>query len=159
LPSLLPSSREGEWPVLRLLAFLFCGVGQPADGALYTRRKRGDRSMGNSVMHFEIGCRDRAKAEEFYSALFDWSIFGQGPASIIQTGSDEGIGGHITSLGHEPHHYTMFYVEVEDVTECLKKAESLGGKKIVGPIPIPTGTFAWFADPEGNAIGLLQKKA
>jgi uncharacterized protein len=24
----------------------------------------------------------------------------------------------------------------------------------VPPVAIPTGTFAWFADPEGNVVGL-----
>ena len=30
--------------------------------------------------------------------------------------------------------------EVEDVAEAITRAESLGGKKLVGPITIPTGT-------------------
>jgi hypothetical protein len=114
--------------------------------------------MGKPVVHFEIGCRDQRKTEEFYAALFDWSIEQQGPASVINTDSPGGISGHITSLGHEPHHYTMFYVDVDDIAAYLKKAESLGGKTIVPPIPIPTGIFAWFADPEGNTIGLVQRK-
>jgi predicted enzyme related to lactoylglutathione lyase len=114
--------------------------------------------MGRPVVHFEIGCRDQAKTGAFYAELFDWSIQPMGPASTIDTGSSEGIGGHITSLGHEPHNYTKFYVEVDDIAEYLKRIEALGGKKLVGPIPIPTGMFAWFTDPEGNAVGLLQKK-
>jgi len=114
--------------------------------------------MPNPVVHFEIGCRDRAKTAAFYSALFDWSIQEQGPASNIDTGS--GISGHITALGHEPQHYTIFYVEVADVKAHLGKAESLGAKTLVPPITIPgVGIFAWFSDPEGNTIGLLQKKS
>ncbi len=115
--------------------------------------------MGQPVVHFEIGCRDRAKTGDFYSALFDWSITQGDPASTIDTGAPQGITGHLTSLGHEPYHYTMFYVQVDDVASYLKKAESLGGKTIVPPIPIPTGIFAWFADPDGNRVGLLQPKA
>jgi predicted enzyme related to lactoylglutathione lyase len=114
------------------------------------------KSMGNPVVHFEIGCRDRAKTGDFYAKLFDWQVTPAGPASNIDTRSPHGISGHITSLGHEPEHYIMFYVEVEDVQAALDKAIELGGKKLVGPIPIPTGTFAWFADPDGNAIGLLK---
>ena len=109
--------------------------------------------MGKPVVHFEIGCRDRQKTEQF-----DWSIQQQGPASVISTDSPAGIGGHITSLGHEPHHYTMFYVEVDDISAYLEKAASLGGKTIIPPVPIPTGAFAWFADPDGNTVGLLQRK-
>jgi len=118
--------------------------------------QRGEKSMGRPVVHFEIGCRDRARTGDFYSKLFGWQITAAGPASNIQTGSPQGISGHITSLGHEPEHYTMFYVDVEDVQAALDKAAELGGKTLVGPITIPAGTFAWFADPDGNTIGLLK---
>jgi hypothetical protein len=118
--------------------------------------QRGEKPMGRPVVHFEIGCRDRARTGDFYSKLFGWQITDAGPASNIQTGSPQGIPGHITSLGHEPEHYTMFYVDVEDVQVALDKAAELGGKSVVGPITIPAGTFAWFSDPDGNMIGLLK---
>jgi len=111
--------------------------------------------MGQPVVHFEIGCRDIPKTQEFYSKLFDWSIQQAGPAAMIQTGGMGGIQGHISSLGHEPHNYVTVYVQVDDIPAYLAKAESLGGKKIVGPIKIPTGTFAWMSDPDGNVIGLF----
>jgi uncharacterized protein len=109
--------------------------------------------MGRPVVHFEIGCRNLLKTQEFYSQMFDWKPQSMGPAAMIaaETG---GIGGHMTSLGHEPHHYTIFYVDVDDVAAYLKKAESLGGKTLVPPVKIPTGTFAWMQDPEGNTVGL-----
>lgn len=114
--------------------------------------------MGRPVVHFEIGCRDLQKTQEFYSQMFGWKIEAMGPAAMI-TPESPGIGGHITALGHEPHHYTVFYVDVEDVAAYLKKAESLGGKTLVPPINIPTGTFAWMQDPEGNTVGLWKAKA
>ena len=80
-----------------------------------------------------------------------------GPAAMIAPEAN-GIGGHITSLGHEPHQYTIFYVDVEDVWAYLKKAESLGAKTLVPPMDIPTGTFAWMQDPEGNTVGLWKPK-
>jgi predicted enzyme related to lactoylglutathione lyase len=108
--------------------------------------------MAHPVVHFEIGCKDSPKTQEFYSKLFDWKIQQAGPAAMIDTGA--GATGHITELGHEPFRYTIFYVEVEDVQAYLNKAQSLGGKMLVPPIEIPTGTFAWMADLEGNTIGL-----
>jgi uncharacterized protein len=114
--------------------------------------------MGKPIVHFEIGCRDKEKTAAFYSALFDWTIQEMGPAAMIATGAESGIQGHISSLGHEPHNYTHFYVQVENLEEYLKKAESLGGKTLVGPVPIPTGRFAWMADPEGNTVGLFEVK-
>ena len=111
--------------------------------------------MAKPVVHFEIGCGDTARAGAFYASLFGWSSTQAGPAAMIQTGSERGIQGHFTALGHEPHHYTIFYVEVEDIGEHLAKAQDLGGKVVVPKVDIPNyGSFAWFADPEGNIIGL-----
>jgi uncharacterized protein len=114
--------------------------------------------MGQPVVHFEIGCRDRERTERFFSDLFGWSISPMGPASMINTGGAGGIQGHITALGHEPHHYVTVYVQVDDLAAALARAESLGGKTLVPPVDIPTGSFAWFADPDGNVIGLWRPK-
>ena len=114
--------------------------------------------MGQPVVHFEIGCRDRGKTAEFFAQLFDWKMQEAGPATMIDTASNGGIGGHITALGHEPHHYVTVYVQVDDVKAFLDKAQTLGGKSVVPPVEIPTGTFAWFADPDGNTIGLWKPK-
>ena len=114
--------------------------------------------MSQPVVHFEIGCRDIAKTSNFFSTLFGWNMQAMGPAAMINTGANSGIQGHITALGHEPHNYTIFYVQVDDVQAYLDKAGSLGGKTLVPPVEIPTGTFAWFSDPEGNTIGLWKPK-
>lgn len=113
--------------------------------------------MGNPAVHFEIGCRDLGKTQEYFAKLFDWDITPAGPAAMIDTGG-EGITGHITSLGHEPHHYVTVYVQVDDLQTYIDKAVALGGTMIVPPVPIPTGTFAWIGDPDGNIIGLMQPK-
>ncbi len=113
--------------------------------------------MGHPVVHFEIGCKDKAKTSAFYAAAFGWTI-DPGPAGEIQTGSSEGIQGHIAALGHEPHQFTHFYVQVEDVAAALAQIEGLGGKTVVPPLTIPTGTFAWFADVEGNVVGLWKPR-
>lgn len=112
--------------------------------------------MGNPVVHFEIGCRDSAKTQNFYEKLFGWKFEQAGPAAMINTGS--AVTGHITALGHEPHHYTIFYVEVDNAQRYLDNAQLLGGKTLVPPVDIPTGTFAWMQDPEGNTVGLWKKK-
>ena len=115
------------------------------------------KKAGSPVVHFEIGGRDSAKTQAFYGKLFDWEITPNGPAAVINTGG-EGINGHITTLGHEPYNYVTIYVQVDDAQAYLDKAKALGGKTLVPPVPIPTGKFAWLADPDGNLIGLLQPK-
>jgi predicted enzyme related to lactoylglutathione lyase len=115
--------------------------------------------MANQICHFEIGCRDIAKAEEFYGKIFDWQYETKPNGQhMIRTGAD--VGGHFNSLGHEPHHYVTFYVMVDDVAAALAKVEAGGGKKIVGPVAMDGGSseFAWFADPEGNVVGLYAEK-
>lgn len=112
--------------------------------------------MGHPVVHFEIGCKDSAKTQDFYAKLFGWKYEQAGPAAMIHTGG--AVTGHLTALGHEPHHYTIFYVEVENVQHYLDNAQLLGGKTLVPPVQIPTGTFAWMQDPEGNTVGLWKPK-
>jgi uncharacterized protein len=109
------------------------------------------------IVHFEIGCRDRAKSERFFGDLFGWHMQQNGPASAIDTGQPaKDSRTHHVAEPRAVQHYTMFYVEVEDVQAYLDKAKALGGKTLVPPIKIPTGTFAWFADVDGNTIGLLK---
>lgn len=111
--------------------------------------------MGNPVVHFEIGCRDSEKTQEFYSKLFDWNIETHGPAAMISTGGEEGIGGHISALGHEPHNYTLIYVQVDDLDVAIEQATELGGEVMVPPTEVPgMGNFAWIKDPEGLPLGL-----
>ena len=111
--------------------------------------------MGAPVVHFEIGCRDSAKAQAFYAELFGWTLAPYGPAAMIDTNSEQGIRGHISSLGHEPHNYVTVYAQVEDLAASIAQAEELGGRQIVPPTEVPgMGAFAWIADPEGNIVGL-----
>jgi predicted enzyme related to lactoylglutathione lyase len=50
----------------------------------------------------------------------------------------------------------IFYVGVPDVEAALRKAESLGGTRRMGPDQAPGRDLvvAHFTDPQGNLIGL-----
>jgi len=113
--------------------------------------------MAHPVVHFEIGCKDKAKVSAFYAEVFGWKI-DAGPMGLIDTGAGSGIPGHIAALGHEPHQFTHFYIETSDVASSLAAIEAAGGRTVVPPVEIPTGTFAWFADLEGNTVGLWKPK-
>ena len=52
-------------------------------------------------------------------------------------GAERPTGGLFDSRGEFPG-YAIFYVGVEDVAATLAKAESLGGKTVLGPITTPT---------------------
>ncbi len=62
-----------------------------------------------------------------------------------------GIGGGVGDgpEGYEGH--ITFYIEVPDVGAALDQAESLGGKKLMGPdSPMEGLTIGLFNDPEGH---------
>ncbi|HEY0538721.1 MAG TPA: VOC family protein [Actinoallomurus sp.] len=128
--------------------------------------------MGRPVVHFEIIGADPAKLRGYYGELFDWE-FQTGDAvteKVSQpgmygfvdgstTGEGNGINGGVGGgQGHEPR--VLFYVGVPDVESALQKAESLGGKRLMGPVP-ESGDFAVgrFIDPEGNLIGVAGPSA
>jgi predicted enzyme related to lactoylglutathione lyase len=120
--------------------------------------------MGQPVVHFEVVGSDGDELKAYYAQLFGWE-FEEAPGpmnyGIVQregnTNADGiGIGGGVGGVEGDTHHVT-FYVEVPDVEAALAKAESLGGKRLMGPDEVPgTGTvIAHFGDPEGHVIGLV----
>jgi uncharacterized protein len=114
--------------------------------------------VGQPVVHWEIGGRDGTKLHEFYSSLFDWKIQvdPQFHYGMVDTGGQGGINGGISTLPAEVPPYVTFYVQVDDLAACLAKAESLGGKTVLSPMPVPgIGSIAMFTDPEGHVIGLF----
>jgi len=111
--------------------------------------------MGNPIIHFEIGGRDSGATQKFFTDLFGWKIEQMGPAAMIMAEGENSIGGHISSLGHEPHNYVTVYAQTDDIPGTLAKAEELGGKTMIPETEVPTqGWFAWFTDLDGNIIGL-----
>jgi predicted enzyme related to lactoylglutathione lyase len=113
--------------------------------------------MGRPVVHFEINGKDAKKLHDFYGSLFDWHIDANNPVNygVVDTHSEGGIGGGIGS-GDGPNQVT-FYIQVEDPQAYLTKIEAKGGKTVVPVTEIPgMVTFAQFADPEGNIVGLVK---
>ena len=114
--------------------------------------------MGDPVVRFEIGCKDRPAAKAFYEAAFGWRIGAGEITGEADTGAQAGINGALTALGHEPHNYVMVYIGVADINRAAEKVVENGGAVHIGPLEIPggKGRFAWIKDPEGNMLGLFQ---
>jgi len=117
--------------------------------------------MGDPVVHFEIIGEDPGVLRGYYGDLFGWE-FAVGDATtdkVSQPGAygfangagiNGGVGG---GPGHSPA--VLFYVAVPDVEAALRKAESLGGRRLLGPEPASGDfTVGRFADPEGNVVGV-----
>ena len=120
--------------------------------------------MGRPVVHFEVIGTDGKKLQAYYSELFDWELdadneMGYGVVAREGNTSPEGVGIGGGVAGGPPGYagHVTFYVEVPDVEESLAKAESLGGKRIMGPDQVMEGLeIGQFADPEGHVIGLIK---
>lgn len=116
--------------------------------------------MGTPVTWWEINARDGAKAKQFYSDLFGWAINSENPMNygLVDTGSAQGAMGGISQVNPEfPAPPVTFYVQVEDPQAYLDKAIAMGGRMVAPVTEVPDMvTFALFADPEGNVIGLVK---
>ena len=123
--------------------------------------------MGQPVVHFEIIGKDPAKLRGYFGELFGWEFDVPSPVSEavsdpanygfvnrMTTGDGTGIPGGVGGgAGYEAH--AVFYVAVPDVEAALAKAESLGGKRLMGPERAPSGlVVGHFTDPEGNLVGV-----
>ena len=112
-------------------------------------------------VHFEILADNPEKISIFYRSVLGWKVepwSGQGsPYWLVTTGPDDvpGINGGI--MHRDFPQPVIHTIEVESLSDCLKKVESAGGKLVNGPNEIPgVGTHAYCSDPEGNLFGLLQ---
>lgn len=115
--------------------------------------------MANPIVHWEIAGKDGAKLQEFYGSLFDWDIKvmpEMGNYGMVDD-SQGGIGGGVFQSPENTPAYVTFYVQTDDIQASLNKAEELGGKTVVPPMPIPgVGSVGQFTDPEGNMVGLFK---
>jgi len=123
--------------------------------------------MADPVVHFEVIGEDPERLRGYYGELFGWEFDTSGPVSeavseptnygFVQrtttsdgTGIPGGVGG---GAGYDRR--AIFYVGVPDVEAALRKAESLGGRRRLGPARAPSGlVVGHFTDPEGNLVGV-----
>src|SRR5262249_7518060 len=102
--------------------------------------------MGQPVVHFEIIGSDPARLRGYYGELFGWADDTSGPVAesvsrpgeygFTEPGDGTAIPGGVGGgPGYRPH--VVFYVGVPDVEAALQRAESLGGKRVMGPERAP----------------------
>ncbi len=116
--------------------------------------------MGQPVVHFEITGKDAKRLQEFYGKLFDWHIDANNPMNygIVDTHGEGSIGGGIGQT--DGQNQLTFYIQVDDPRAYLNRIEAMGGKTVVPVTEIPNMvTFAQFADPEGNVVGIVKSES
>jgi uncharacterized protein len=131
------------------------------------RRPGKETYMAQPVVHFEIIGTDPRRLRAYFGELFGWEFDTSSPVAeavsepdnygfvnTVTTSDGTGIPGGVGGgAGYRSH--VVFYVGVPDVEAALRKAESLGGQRVMGPERAPSGlVVGHFADPGGNLIGV-----
>ncbi len=117
--------------------------------------------MAAPVTWFEIISRNSVALGDFYAKTFGWKLEpfpGESPYSVVETGGDNAIRGGIGEA--DGSNRIIIYVEVDDPEAYLDRITRGGGKVVVPVTTIPdVVTFAHFADPQGNVVGLVKAGA
>jgi uncharacterized protein len=118
--------------------------------------------MSHPVVWFEVMGSDGAKLQRFYGDLFGWKIDAANPTryGLVEAVAGRGIPGGVGQLAEVPWPKVTFYVSTTDIPASLARAGRLGGRTLMERTVLPGGTIlGFFADPEGNAIGLVEEAA
>lgn len=112
--------------------------------------------MGAPVTWFEISTGDAKAVREFYAGLFGWKleVLEEVNYALVDTGTEGAIGGGIGEA--QGPNQVIFYIEVDDPQAYLDRIEQAGGKSVVPLTETEMVTFAQFADPQGNVVGLVK---
>ena len=127
--------------------------------------------MSQPVVHFEIVGKDPAHLRKYFGELFGWQFDvpspvaqevsapdGYGFLNLITSEDGAGIPGGVGG-GPDYESHAVFYVGVGDVEAALRRAEELGGTRVMGPATSPNGlVVGHFRDPEGTLIGVAGVK-
>lgn len=114
--------------------------------------------MAHDFIHVEIPSANLQRAAKFYHDLFGWKMnyVEEADYMLFETGGN--ING---AFYHSPQHAgrqgVVVYIEVEDILNTLERINQSGGTTVVARTPVDEmGSFALFADPDGNVLGIWE---
>jgi uncharacterized protein len=99
------------------------------------------------------------KAFAFYRELFGWQKVSADidPIDGYQLFSASGqiIGGVFTKHPEDPVPFWLFYFNVDDIDAAAARVKAGGGRVLLGPLELPSGSWiARCSDPQGAAFAL-----
>jgi predicted enzyme related to lactoylglutathione lyase len=109
----------------------------------------------------ELYASNLPEALEFYQTLFGWTpaqAMDMGELGVYQTFATGGdpVGGMMTKMANMPGPYWLYYVNVDAIDAAVQRIEAGGGKVIMGPHQVPTGSWILNAtDPQGAMFALV----
>ena len=120
------------------------------------------RSLGMGVpaiVHIEFKSSDFARTSAFYAKLFDWQTQSNASGSYMKADSSDGPSGGWVRADLIQSPGPIAYLPVDDLAAKLDEVEKAGGRILVQSMPFAGGgEVGLFADPDGNVLGLWQRK-
>jgi predicted enzyme related to lactoylglutathione lyase len=121
--------------------------------------------MTNNLSAFAINADDVQRARRFYEQVFGWQFEPWGPPNfyLIHTENEQSSG--VTGLLQERRELVKGVrmvgfecsITVDDLDKTIRLITTNGGTLATSKAAIPTvGTVAYFNDPEGNVVGLME---
>lgn len=118
-----------------------------------------EERIAPKVTAWEFHAEDVARAGDFYREVFAWRLapVQNGLWGGVATCQQVGLDAAVSIVSGQP--LTFPYVEVADLEATLARVERLGGRTILPPWQAEDATrLALFTDPEGNRVGLIQRR-
>jgi predicted enzyme related to lactoylglutathione lyase len=115
--------------------------------------------MAAEIVHFEFKSASFSRTTEFYGRLFDWHMEQNAAASYMKLAGGEGASAGWVRADLVQSPGPIAYLTVDDLGKTLDEVERAGGRVLVRSLPFAGGgEVGLFADPDGNVLGLWQRK-
>ena len=114
----------------------------------------------NRVVNFDFPTDQPERAKEFFTDIFGWKFkeWLNEDYWLVETGDKikRGINGSMIKRRH-PDQKPTVTIQVENIDITLKKVIDEGGLVVFPKRTIPkVGYMAYFNDPEGNTVCIMQ---
>ena len=114
---------------------------------------------GPAIVHIEFKSSDFARTSAFYAKLFDWQTESNASNSYMKFDSSDGPSGGWVRADLVQSPGPVAYLVVDDLAAKMDEVEAAGGRVLVRTMPFAGGgEIGLFADPDGNVLGLWQRK-
>ena len=115
---------------------------------------------GPAIVHIEFKSSDFERTAAFYAKLFDWRTEQSPSRTYMKLDSSDGPSAGWVRADLVQSAGPVTYLQVDDLAETLDAVEKAGGRVLVRSLPFAGGgEIGLFADPDGNVVGLWQRKS
>lgn len=112
----------------------------------------------HKFVHIELSAESIDGAKNFYGNVFNWEFQDYPDMNYTTFTTEQGqLGGGFNPVANAPAGTVMVYISTDNLEETKAKIAANGGLITEPGIEVPgVGTMAYFTDPTGNNLAILQ---